>query len=752
MGHKVSKTVTDYYKPDALFIDKGCIGLTRNAYDNQRLYSAPFYNVKILAKTYFDLVNQIIQVFRNPPPMASIDSTRELPSPPQIYGPVYLFTAYDAELKVIEACLLFPSMHKDRNVWVNYFELGIYHRWMGRLVNKQLYNVNPVGGCQIHVDQVPDIITHIDSQGNVTYESPYARFVNPIDKLYYNNPWYTISTDKATGHQTYKRAQDPYPVNVVTHGGPTVFNTRTTVTTRTIPDHEPSNMIYGCRTLSSARCMQSDNTHKAMGIFRSGKKPSEYPSAYFHMYQVNQSDNRVSSYFASNTSSSLVQNILPEYLDMANGCHYILVSPNGNAVFGLGITRIGIYKKASSQQDMDSAIQQNVDSIMQTYKSMNFSQDKLDRIRAALTKYMQQNTNICGVPRYPSFERRFQGNIGVRAIIEDNILNVYSKKTSTGDEFVVFSLPVAAENIAHPIALVLDDSGALSVYDRNNTQYVLIDANGNYTNPLQDGQGGTAGAWFGNGELSSPGFDKAVDFRKRLYNLKVYLKLIDDIVNNQIGITNAAAFNPSDDLLTNIGEYDENVDYVARYDALLEYLYNNGMIDHQTYSSHYMYPPKEEAGSTATTSTAIPLTLPGLDGTPTTADDVLDTLNVMLSVVEMSEPDTSDNDKRTADATAADKQNQDTAKKSQSQQDDLADAISSGLLDTTLPLGDAPFFRMTAVPSTTGSLFAPDNQAATSDSNASSSASASAASYAPGWDTHAEYVSRMYSDFNVRSS
>jgi hypothetical protein len=770
MGAHKSKLVTNYSAPDTLFIDKGCIGLTRKEYSSdKRLYSAPFYNVKIIANDYYDLVNQVLAVFKNPPPMPDVDSSRQVPSPAPIYGPVYLFTAYDAEAKVIEACLLFPSMHRDRNKWSNYFELGTYHRWIYRLIYSTLYAVKPMGACGLRIDNWPDPLRTTDSNGKVHISTPYFKYnlMSNGHTTLVTKPWYDIKTDSTTGEQTATRAADPHPVLSKTlHSGFAGINT-TTITTREIFAGEPNNLQYGCRSESSPRCIQSTDTHKAMGIYRSSKSPSLYPSAYFRMYQLNTSDARIHPYMSSDSTELLYRNILPEYLDLTNGCKYMLISPNGKCVFALGSTRIGIYKTVT-QVEMNAKIIGQVNAIMKIYQRWKFPQAIMNILRNRLIQIMGKSLKVCGENRFPSFERRFPGNLNVRGVIEDGMLNVYSKEAANSDDFVVYSLQVAPDNVAGPIALVLDNSGQLLVYDKNNVATVLIDANG----ALSTSDNGTSSPWIGdlnaelNGSDGSDGFDTSAHFRQRLHNLKVYLKLINDFVENQIGISPLADINPPSELLSNIGAYDDNVDYTERYDAFLDYLRNNGLIDYATYTSHYIYKTHAASingdGRSQTAATArgkIP-TLPGLDGSFVTSQEVMSALDAMDATNE-SVSDDQDQDAKaiTANEEANEQKRKKANEDAQNQQNDIVAAIAEGTADpTNTQLDPAPDFPVRTIPNTPGIGFGdmgasgsaiPPALAGFNDTPMTPIVTSAPSPDDLGWNTYSEYTARMHNQFNI---
>ena len=485
-------------------------------------------------------------------------------------------------------------------------------------------------------------------------------------------------------------------------------------------------------------------------------------------------------YVNSNSPKDLARNILPEYLDLTSGCNYMLISPSKTCIFALGTTRFGIYKQMSPA-DISAQVTARVNSIIQVYQRLNFSTSVLNTIRNLLTRVMQKNLNVCGAPRFPSFERRFQGMFDVRAIIENSMLNIYSKSTAGNDEFVVCSLRIAPDNAAGPLALVLDDSGKLSVYDRNNMETILIDANGNLNTGVATTDTGSTSPWIGNlsadlngsgtaNAENGSGFDTGADFWRRLHNLKLYLRLVNDIVNNQIGAQPFPDIDPPTELLSNLTEYDAGVDYVERYNACLDYLKNLGLIDYAKYTARYITP----AASTVSSSDFSATTLPGLDGSYVTSDAVIASLNAMDAAAdgetEPAEQTPEEITKAEEAAEALRTASNSNAQNTQSSNAGFLQNPDAGFLGNSIDpentdIGLAPPFSVRSVPLPThtytfDTLFAAATASAAgtgagagagagTGGSSSTSGTTGSTSGILGWDTQAEYITRFHHQFSA---
>lgn len=173
---------------DPLFTSIGCTGLPRFDYKKPRLDSAPFLFYPIEVRGYHAMYQQILQIFQTlrpdvlpewtpPPPRQTEDpiwkkASDQTPSsaptdPPvwqvngvhdpdhHVFGPVYLFVAFDPEQGMVKAFLYFPSMTKEKKPWSTFHFLGSAHRWLYRLINGQFYyipNPNSASACEFRID------------------------------------------------------------------------------------------------------------------------------------------------------------------------------------------------------------------------------------------------------------------------------------------------------------------------------------------------------------------------------------------------------------------------------------------------------------------------------------------------------------------------------------------------------------------------------------------------------------------------
>lgn len=460
MGGKGSKPEPVYPPPDSIFLDLGCIGLTRQDYsgDNGRLASAPFFSIRIDATSYEDMLSKIILTLQN--------SHNDPESDALITGPVYMLAAYDLEKRAIECYLYFPSMSKKQQKCASYYELGIYHRWMYRLLNNSMYKRIPHSSCKVHV-----------------------------------------------------------PVGVTN-----------------VKKGDPSSFIYGCRTDKSSRCMQSESVHKGMGIFDSKKKPPEYPDVYFRMYRINHLDERVSSRFAAGTLTRLARNILPSGMDLSAGCNSMLVSNNSMFAFMLTSRKFGIYRLPNGVQCKTS-----------TWTKL--------------------------------FEQRIKGYYNTKMVIEDSFLNAYSSLTQNGTETNIYSLRIARDDTRSALALVLGDDGSLSVFDKNNVSVQIVNADGTLDTSVTNDEGTHAETVNGNWKE----YDEIEDFRRRMLNLRAYLRAINYLVEETTGVDPSTSQLPIPrTILDSIPAFDAEIDYHDRYNEWLEYLHIYGHMDIELVKQKYI--------------------------------------------------------------------------------------------------------------------------------------------------------------------
>lgn len=128
-----------------LYVPIGCVGLTREEYDMPRLEMAPFLFYQFETSSNKDLYNQVVGIIKKLQPDA-----QAVADPRNVYGPIYLFVAYDVERGNAEVFLFFPSMTKSGRKWPNYHFLGMSHRWMFRIMNGPDYRIKrPMTSCGI---------------------------------------------------------------------------------------------------------------------------------------------------------------------------------------------------------------------------------------------------------------------------------------------------------------------------------------------------------------------------------------------------------------------------------------------------------------------------------------------------------------------------------------------------------------------------------------------------------------------------
>lgn len=67
-----------------------------------------------------------------------------------VYGPVYVLSAYDMENKNTESWLYFPSMTQERTKYPDLWFLANSNKWLFRILYSVIYRVKPFSSCQIH--------------------------------------------------------------------------------------------------------------------------------------------------------------------------------------------------------------------------------------------------------------------------------------------------------------------------------------------------------------------------------------------------------------------------------------------------------------------------------------------------------------------------------------------------------------------------------------------------------------------------
>jgi hypothetical protein len=614
MGKNCSKVA--YPVIDTIFVDLGCIGLLRYEYsERNRMTNAPFYTVKIRAKNYADMLNQIIDAIKasnDPPPQAASDAPT---APTPRMGPVYMAAARDFEKNYIECFLFWPNVNKTtRNKYSNNYERGVSNRWMRRLFMTDMYKLK----------NAPPICSYRDIfDESVSMYAPQLPMSPPA---------------------TRRRAATLIQCNPQTY-----------VTTNPLnKPGDPISFMYGCRTDKSARCVASSSDHKRMGIYSDKKKAFHYPSVYFHVYKINPNDPRVAEYIAKDSPVDPVRNLLPAGLDLFVGCKSMLVSDNKEYCFAVGNKRLGIYKNMTREE--------------------------------------------CGKTLIPRFERKFKGMDKTRLRIEDNMIAVYSSDGAKGNEVVVYYLQIAQEEAQYPLTLMLENTGALVVYDRADKRSVVIDENGALDPSLQNLD-------YINQNLQGramDGFDLIEEKRDRLSNFNAYLKLINAYVVDVSGIDLAASNIPLPQLVLQVmPPYDEKEDYIRRWNLWLDYLIAHFNLDIAAIKAYYLDTVTKNAETTQATSATSAATTRGL-----TEAGTIDDLGIEdLSFANEPEETPEEREKR---IDAEEKERQETNKKNEETKQLTSQTLTEGVDLTETPMPDITDF----VPSTPLSA---ENRAALAD-------------------------------------
>lgn len=411
--------VKGVHKFNELYFELGCMGLTRDDYDEYRLNRAPFLCYEFKATDAMDMTNKVLMLLRDLPipdpetggvtmrpsaevhakmPAASTTSNVPItmngvqdpwaptgaPKVPiydrlgitdpskRVYGPAYIFAAMDQTRTPtgrrggLECHLFLPSMTKDARPWPTYHYLGMCHRWMYRLIFSPPYRMwKPKGTCV---------------------------FSDTYDKTFFVG----CRTD----------ADDPKD--------PTLAN----VPVGRTPMYD---------------CVSSKKSHKKMRIYKKGRRREGYPAAYFRVYRINLENENVAPYINPNSFTYLQRNMLPTDMEMFVGCRYMLMSPNFKYFLILGSDRLSLYENVGKEDIVDLCL----------------------RGRSPRTI----------LPIKITF---FGGGYDTRLVFEENLLNIYSKEYEGAEEKLVFSAAAVSQMAKKPIVLMLTDSGTLVSYDSEN--------------------------------------------------------------------------------------------------------------------------------------------------------------------------------------------------------------------------------------------------------------------------------------------
>lgn len=212
-------------------------------------------------------------------------------------------------------------------------------------------------------------------------------------------------------------------------------------------------VTFGCYS-TTGKCNQDERTLKQMGIFdrkksrdydKSNPVTYGYPVAYMRSYIINSKDQRVREFYNKNSFPSLQLNAIVPDFEVIAGCEFILVSQGYTFFMMLENSSISIFRNKIGA-DIVSACSRGVD----------------------LKKVGERFKTI-----------RFPGRFDTRMVIEDNVLNVYSKPTRGSSETLAYSIALVKDpsNVQQPIVLLLNDEGALVVYDKNNVEITNNEVN-----------------------------------------------------------------------------------------------------------------------------------------------------------------------------------------------------------------------------------------------------------------------------------
>ena len=279
---------------------------------------------------------------------------------------------------------------------------------------------------------------------------------------------------------------------------------------------------YGCKT-ESEKCMQTDDVHKAMGIFNSNYKTNVgYPAIYFTTYQINTNDENISAAINIESLPTLQRNILTENNEIYPGCQTMLISPNKQYIFSLSNFSFGLYK--------------------------NHLNEPLDDLC-----FLRKNAK--GL--VPIYSKIFKNFILTRMLIESGELNLYAKTLTNDTDDIIYKITLTSD-ISNGVSLILNDDGSLSVYDNNNKVINTV----NLT---------TDGIQVGKDKSNNSDYNVDADYRQRLLNLLLYLKshgLYKEVKESNIKI------------IKTMPDFDSSVDYLTRFKDLIKALNDLYKKDH----------------------------------------------------------------------------------------------------------------------------------------------------------------------------
>lgn len=521
MGKRYSKPVIPLYPPvDPLFTEVGCSGFTYREFSdkqNDRLNKAPFLSYKITGSNYSDFVSRLMSLLQTLPPTAS---------PPK------------------KAPTVSTAGRPPRKVYVTTGNEDASRRLYGPVF---LF-------CALNVD-TSEISAYVYLPSMQKSGKPWASY----DMLVYNHRWmHLLMHSKVyrvtpfTNCMLRKGTPDYSPFgydNKYNQPNLASAEARANLALQAYIKNENyadiGSLILGC-TSSTSGCIQSESVHRAMGIY-DPKKNNDYdrenplrygyPIAYFRTYVINQSDSRVSDLFNANSFQDLQLSGLVEGFEMLPGCMNMLVAKNYSHVFMLLPNALVIY-----------------------------------RLFDASPAVMSVCSTTGAIPRgIPVKTQTFKGGQNTRMVIEQGYLVVFSAKKSNGEEQVALRIQVTTDTQS-PITLVLNNEGILVAYNKNGDD---VSAPG-----LRDLAPDT-------GDDLQTAFQKYnayEDYQRRLRNLLAYLRL-NNLYMQEIGddgrpMARRYGFTPTGDpyvereepsIYNFLPKYDARVDYVQRYNNLIDF-------------------------------------------------------------------------------------------------------------------------------------------------------------------------------------
>lgn len=261
---------------------------------------------------------------------------------------------------------------------------------------------------------------------------------------------------------------------------------------------------------------------------------------FFTAYELNTEESSVKSLLSSNSPAKLTSNILSTNAEWAAHCMNILISENNKYFLALRPNSFGVYLNVRNE-DITG----------------------LCRMRR-LPKYAQL---VSGIP--------LKGFNASRMEITENYLFIHGNRIIyhpiiktrpiglDSTEEIIYQIKIAEKETEGPIALVLEDSGKVNIYDRYNqlvssSNFIDLMNKGNTESEL-------------NGIPFSEGiYDPNQEYRIRIEQLKSYLRLrnllkeeeVQQICDIEIILDN----------MSPVSEFNSEIDYIDRLYRLVSYM------------------------------------------------------------------------------------------------------------------------------------------------------------------------------------